>query len=189
MPWMNAEADLIQTDVLAGEVGAALERWQGIWEDVESTSAWERWLLGGKLAALRAEIALETEDAESAASWAGRAIKMARGVHRTKYEAVAHTLLGKSLMAMRRVEDATREMRLAVEQTDKLGSPWGSWRARAELARLLEETGDENGAEVEFRAVAEIIRSVAAGLKNERGSRFLSAQPVADVLARGGSPS
>ncbi|HYM67739.1 MAG TPA: AAA family ATPase, partial [Patescibacteria group bacterium] len=54
MPWMNALVDLIQTDLMAGEIGAALRRWDTLWDEVNSTTAWERWLLGGKMAALRA---------------------------------------------------------------------------------------------------------------------------------------
>jgi hypothetical protein len=76
-------------DVLAGEIGAAETRWPQLWEDVLATPAWERWFLGGKMASLRAEMALQAEDLAAAAVWAERAIVMAREVRRVKYEAVS----------------------------------------------------------------------------------------------------
>src|SRR5919201_2191453 len=54
MPWMNALVDLIHTDVLAGENGAAQARWEELGEAFLATPAWEQWLLAGRMAALRA---------------------------------------------------------------------------------------------------------------------------------------
>ncbi len=182
MPWMNAMVDLIHCDVLAGEMGAAEPGWRRLWEDILATPAWERWLLGGKMAALRAEMALQAEDSAAAAEWAQRAIAMAREVRRVKYEAVARGLLGKALLATGRREDAVREMQAAVRGAEALGNPSGRWRARADLARALEVTGNDAGAEDQFRAAADIIRDVASGLATDRATRFLAAPPVADVL-------
>jgi len=125
MPWMNALVDLIHCDVLAGETGAAETRWRELWGDVIATLAWERWFLGTKMAALRAEIALQQKDPAAAAEWANKAIEMARGVHRLKYEAVARAALGKGLLAMGRAQDAARELHTAVKLADALGNPAG----------------------------------------------------------------
>jgi len=182
MPWMNAEVDLVQCDVLAGEAGTAEARWRGLWEQVLATPAWERWLLGGKLAAFRAEIALQQDDPFAAAEWAEKAIEMARGVRRLKYEATARVTLGKALLAMGRTQDAVRELQAAVKVADSLGSPFGRWRAKAELARALEVAGHDAEAESQLRSAAEIIRDVAAALSAERAARFLAVPPIADVV-------
>ncbi|HEY7281374.1 MAG TPA: AAA family ATPase [Actinomycetota bacterium] len=186
MPWMNAIVDLVATEVLANEYGAARARWDGIWDDIVATSAWERWYLGGKMAALRAEIALATEGPDQAAEWAVRAVGMARDVGRRKYEAVARATLGRVLVASGRPEDGVRELRSAVAIADALGNPTGRSRARADLSRALGTTGDDEGAHSEIATAAAIIRGIADGLSDRRRTRFLGAGPVADVLAAAG---
>jgi tetratricopeptide (TPR) repeat protein len=182
MPWMNAAVDLIHCDVLAGEIGAAETRWRELWEDVLATPAWERWLLGGKMAALRADMALQAEDPAAAAEWAQLALAMAREVHRVKYEAVARGLLGRALLTLGRREEAVRELHAAANGAESLGNPSGCWWARANLARALEVAGDDAGAEDQLRVAAGIIRGMATGLSTDRARRFLAAPPVAEVL-------
>jgi class 3 adenylate cyclase/tetratricopeptide (TPR) repeat protein len=186
MPWMNALVDMIQTDVLAGEIGAATARWEELWDDVLATPAWEQWLLAGKMAALHAQIALASEGAEAAAGWAEKAIAMARRVRRVKYEAVARGILGKALVAMGRSHDALIELRAAVAGADALGNPFGRWRARADLAEALDAAGDDEGAAIAFREAAGIIRETAAALAPSRAERFTSTPPVAEVLEAAG---
>ena len=182
MPWMNAAVDLIQTDLMAGEFGAAEVRWRDLWDKVLATPAWERWLLGGKMAALRAGIALETEPPEVAAEWAQKAIAMARPVRRTKYENVARAILGKALLAMGRRQDALRELQEAVRGADMLGNPAARWRVRADLAAALDAAGDDKGEESAFREAARIIRDIEASLAPERAKRFVATPHVARVL-------
>lgn len=182
MPWMNALVDLIHCDVLAGETGAAETRWRELWDDVIATPAWERWFLGGKMAALRAEIALQQEDPAAAAEWAEKAIEMARTVHRVKYEAVARAALGKALLAMGRGQDAVRELQTAVRVADALGNPSGRWRAKGDLAQALVVSGNDAEAETPLREASAIIRSVATGLSSERAARFLAAPPIASIV-------
>jgi tetratricopeptide (TPR) repeat protein len=182
MPWMNAEVDLIQTDLMAGEVGAAEVRWRELWDQVIATPAWERWLLGGRMAALRAGIALEAESAEAAAEWAQKAIAMARSVRRAKYESVARAVLGQALLAMGQREEALSELKEAVKGADALGNPAARWRARADLAAALAATGDEEGQESALREAARIIREIEAGLAPERALRFVAAPQVGRVL-------
>jgi class 3 adenylate cyclase/tetratricopeptide (TPR) repeat protein len=186
MPWMNAAVDLIQTDLLSGEVGAAEVRWPELWEEVIATPAWERWLLGSKMAAFKAEIALETGSPEAAAEWAQKAIGIARQSRRPKYEAVARVILGKALQALGRREDGLRELQAAVRGADRLGSPALRWQSRADLAAALEASGDDKAAEHSFREAAGIIREVEAGLSPERARRFVTAATVAGVLRTAG---
>ena len=187
MPWMNALVDLIHTDILAGEIGAAESRWRNLWGDVVATPAWEQWLLAGRMAALRSQIALASEGPEGAMEWAEKAIAMARRVRRVKYEAVARGILGKSLLAMGREQDALGQLRAAMGGADALGNPFGRWRARADLAGALDAVRDDEGAALAFREAAGIIREMAAGLARPRAERFTSAPPVAEVLRAAGA--
>jgi len=186
MPWMNALVDLIHTDVLGGEFGAADARWRELWEDVLGTPAWEQWLLAGRMAALRAQIALASEGPAAAAEWAQKAIAMARQVHRVKYEAVARGVLGSALLAMGRGQEALPELRAAMGGADALVNPFGRWRAWADLAQALDAIRDDQGAALAFREAAGIIRETAAGLAPSRAERLASAPPVAEVLKAAG---
>jgi len=182
MPWMNAAVDLMQTDLMAGEFGAAEVRWRELWEQVMATTAWERWLLGGKMAAIRAGIAFETGHPEAAAEWAYKAIEMSLSVKRTKYESVARAVLGKALMSMGRRQDALNELQKAVKGADSLGNPAARWRARADLAEALAATGDDEGQEIALREAAGIIREIEAGLAPQRAERFVANPQVTTVL-------
>jgi class 3 adenylate cyclase/tetratricopeptide (TPR) repeat protein len=182
MPWMNAAVDLMQTDLMAGEFGAAEVRWRELWDQVMATTAWERWLLGGKMAAIRAGIAFETGPPEAAAEWAHRAIEMSLSVRRTKYESVARAILGKALMSMGRRQEALTELQKAVQGADSLGNPAARWRSRADLAAALAATGDDEGQETAFQEAAGIIRAIEAGLAPERAKRFVATPQVAGVL-------
>ena len=178
MPWMNAEADLAHVDLLAREYGAALTRWEALWEPVLATTAWERWLLGGKLAAFRAEIALHTETLDSALDWATRAVEMARTSRRVKYDVVARTTLGSALLRAGRSDDAVRELTAAADAADGLGNPAGRWPAHAGLAAALYRSGDDTGAERHHRIASDVVDEVAAGLSPERAEKFLAAVPL-----------
>ncbi|HSS94969.1 MAG TPA: adenylate/guanylate cyclase domain-containing protein [Candidatus Dormibacteraeota bacterium] len=182
MPWMNAVVDLMETDLLAGEAGAADARWRELWDQVLATPAWERWLLGSKMAAFKAEIALQSKSPDEAAGWATRAIQMSAVVRRAKYEAVAHAILGRALQAMGRHQEGVRELRAAVQQADDVGSPPSRWRLRADLGAVLAAGGDDQGADSALRESASIIRGVEAALAPRRAARFLNVPRVAAIL-------
>jgi predicted ATPase/class 3 adenylate cyclase len=186
MPWMNARADLIGAHLLGGALGLVEREWPGAWDDALAVQAWEHWLITGRLAAYRAEWELEAGQLDDAVTWARRAIEMARGVHRRKYEAIALTVLGRALTAQGQGEAAATELRTAVEIADALGSPLLRWQARAALAKAL-STGS-NGADPggSLQEAAAIVRDVAASLAPERGSAYLAAPPVAEVLEAAG---
>jgi class 3 adenylate cyclase/tetratricopeptide (TPR) repeat protein len=182
MPWMNAEMDLLQTELLEGDVGGAEVRFRDLWDDARKSTAWERWYLAGKVAAARAEIALHVDGPEVAAEWAQRAIDMARPVRRLKYETVARTTLAEALLGMGRGPAAVAELQTAVGDADRLGSPPGRWKSREALGRALYGLGRDDEAERTFREASDVIQDVAKGLPPERAARFLNAAPVLEVL-------
>ena len=95
MPRRFALSDLLQTDLLAGDIGRAQADWPALWEDAAEATGWTRWLILGRLAVARSEIALHAEPAESAAEWAAKAVEVTVRTRRRKYEALARAHLGR----------------------------------------------------------------------------------------------
>ena len=182
MPRAMAMADLVQTALLQGDITTAENTWRIQWEGSINTRGWARWLVGIRLAAAKAELGLLTGRTEDAVEWARKTIELSIPVRRVKYEIVGRTLLGEALVALGKSGEALPELRLAVEQADRLGSPPQRWQAQASLARALYATGDDNGAERAFAAASTVIQNVAAGLSAERSARFLSAEPIQSIL-------
>jgi class 3 adenylate cyclase/tetratricopeptide (TPR) repeat protein len=176
MPWMNARADVICADLLLGEVGRVERAWGAAWDDAVASHGWERWLVAGRLASVRADAALEAGHLDEAVTWARRALDMARTTKRRKYEIASLITLGSALAGQGLSEDAAGELMAAVQRADGPGgSPLLRWRARAAL-------GGVAGYEEEWHAATAIISDVAASLAPERAARYLAAPQVARVL-------
>ena len=182
MPRANAMADLVQAALLAGDLGTAETTWHTQWEDSSEAKAWDRWLVGGRLAATRAEMAMAMGRLDEAIDWARKAIELCIPVRRLKYEIVGRIVLGHALLASGKARDAVTDLKLAVEQADRLDNPPLRWRARGALGKSLYATGDDSGAEGAFGEASKIIRELAAGLAPERSTRYLDAEPVREVL-------
>jgi tetratricopeptide (TPR) repeat protein len=182
MPRANAMADLVQAALLAGDLGTAETTWHTQWEDSREAKAWDRWLVGGRLAATRAEMAMAMNRLDEAIDWARKAIELCIPVRRLKYEIVGRIVLGQGLLASGKATDAVADLKLAVEQADRLDSPPLRWRARGALGKSLYATGDDSGAEGAFGEASKIIRELADGLAPERSTRYLDAEPVREVL-------
>jgi tetratricopeptide (TPR) repeat protein len=185
MPWQNALVDLVFDDLLAGDIGSAEARWPKVWDDVSAGQAWQRWMLVGKMAAARAELALHGGRHEEAADWAIKAMEMARPVGRKKYETAARITLGRALVAMGRPSEAVDELRIAVSDADGLGTPPARWQARAAFGQALLESGLDDEAGASYAEAGRIIEEMASGLAPERAKRLLSVDPIQEVLKAG----
>ena len=108
MPWMNARADVICADLLLEEIGAVERAWPAAWDDALACQGWERWLITGRLASVRADAELEAGRLDDAVTWARRALEMARTVRRRKYEIASLITLGSALAAQGAHEEARR---------------------------------------------------------------------------------
>ena len=157
--------------------------WLSAWDDAIASVAWERRLLGGRLAALRAELELQEGRFDDAMTWARRAIETAVSTRRRKYEVVSRVTLGRVLSAQGEHDAAVRELHRAVEAADALGSPLFRWQSRAALGESQKESSDE-GAESEstLREAVEIVHEVANSLSSERSAAYLAAPQVVRVL-------
>ena len=185
MPRAMSATDLVQTAILARDLGEAEKFWKPLWRDPEEIpNDWTRWLVRGRLAAAQAEMALLANNAEAAAEWARNAIELAQPVHRLKYEVVARTLLGRALLGLGKQAEAVAELKVATELSDGLGSPAQRWPAWAALGEALYASGDDKETESAFANAGSIIHAMASDLPREYAAKFMAAEQVREVLTR-----
>lgn len=184
MPRQFAGADLLATQLLEGDVGGAQAAWPARWEAAEHATAWTTWLIAGRLAAVRAEIALHAEPADAAIDWANRSLELARRTRRRKYEARSLSLLAQILAKAGRRERVLEHARAAVSIADELVNPPGRWHARETLASLAYAQGEDDVAAAAADEAVEIVRTFAATLAPKRAEKLLASPAITDVLAR-----
>ena len=89
-----------------------------------------QWLMAGRLAEARAEIALAKGDhAEAARLARGAPSTQSRKVRRAKYSLAARLVLGQALMALGQPERGIDELHAALDGIRRLGHPPTLWRA------------------------------------------------------------
>jgi class 3 adenylate cyclase/tetratricopeptide (TPR) repeat protein len=189
MPIQFARSDLLFTQLLAGDVGGAQAVWPSLWEGAGHATGWTTWLIAGRLATARAEIALHSETPETAVEWALRAIEIAERTKRRKYEARSRTILGEALGKLGRRDEALAALRTAVALADELIGPPGRWRAREALGRVSHLLGDDNTAATAYAEVGDLIESFAGTLAPSRSARFLAAPAISQILSLAGRTS
>jgi class 3 adenylate cyclase/tetratricopeptide (TPR) repeat protein len=189
MPKQFAGSDLLFTALLAGDVGRAQAMWPSLWADAEHATGWTTWLIAGRLACARAEIALHAEAPESCVEWATRATAVARRTRRRKYEARALTILGQALASLGRREEALESLRSAVAIADELVGQPARWQARSALGQVAYAVGADDVAETAYLQAGELVASLASTLAPERAQRLLAAPAIAAILTRTGLPA
>ena len=180
---ISGRIDLLAIDLAEGEVGRAQAAWPTLWQAALSGRGLHRWLMRGRLATVRAEIALALGDAALAAEAAVEAIEHARAHGRLKYEAASRLVLGSALLRLERRSEAISELRRTLESARRLGHPPFLARSAAVLARALVAVGDDAEAETAHETARRAVDRFAATLPEERRTRFLSAPPVALIVA------
>jgi class 3 adenylate cyclase/tetratricopeptide (TPR) repeat protein len=164
MPLQFAGSDLLWTDLLAGDVGAAQAAWPDRWAKAEHATGWTRWLIAGRHLSARAEIALAAESPEAAVEWANRALAVARRTRRRKYEARSLATLGQGLARLGRRDEALEALRAAVRIADDLVGPPARWDARAALGRAAYEVGADDEAAKAYTQARELVDTFSATL-------------------------
>jgi tetratricopeptide (TPR) repeat protein len=182
MPRRFALSDLLQTSLLDGDVGRAQADWPALWEDAAEATGWTRWLILGRLAVARSEIALHAEPPDVAADWAAKAVEVTARTRRRKYEVLARAHLGRALLALGRPAEALGELRSAVEIADALVNPVGRWQSRVSLAAALDATGDEEAAAATVIQARRILTDFAATLAPGRAATLLAAPRAREIL-------
>lgn len=183
MPRRFAQSDLLQTSLLEGDIGRAQIDWPRLWEDAEQASAWTRWLIYGRLAAARAEIALHAETPESAVEWSQKAIDIATSTSRRKYEAIARTTLGEALTRLGRRDEALAELESAARIADELIGPPARFKARAALARAAYALGDDERAAAANVEARVLVDDFVASLAPERADQVRASPVVQELFA------
>ena len=183
MPRRFALSDLLQTALLDGDIGRAQADWPALWEDAAGATGWTRWLILGRLAVARAEIALHAEAPEVAAEWAAKAVEITVRTRRRKYEVPARAHLGHALLLLDRSAEGLTELRAAVTIADELVNPVGRWQSRASLAAGLRATGDEEAAAATATDAGRILTNFASTLAPARADTMLAAPRAREVLA------
>jgi len=186
MPLQFAGSDLLFTQLLAGEFGEAQVAWPKLWEGAEHATAWTTWLIAGRLAAARAEIALHTESPESAREWATRSVAIAQRTKRRKYEARSLTLLGQALVQLRRRDEAVDAFESATAIADELVGPPLRWSARAAYGEAAYALGADDAAAAAYGEAARLIESFAETLRPDRSATLHRAPAVSNILAAAG---
>jgi class 3 adenylate cyclase/tetratricopeptide (TPR) repeat protein len=181
MPKQFAGSDLIQTHLLAGDVGSALRDWEVRWEDAAHATGWTTWLIAGRLLAARAEIALEAETPEEAAEWAERAVEVAGRTRRKKYKARSLAIFGQALVRLGRRDEGLQALRSAVTIADEIFSPPARWHARAALGRTAYELGEDDVAATVYKEAGELVEAFSATLAPERAAT-LARSPLVDEI-------
>jgi class 3 adenylate cyclase/tetratricopeptide (TPR) repeat protein len=186
MPRQFAGSDLLFTLLLMGDVGAAQAAWPARWDGISEATGWTTWLIAGRLAAARAEIALHAEEPESAIEWAQRSLELARRTHRRKYEARSLSLLGQAHARRGRRDDALVALRSGVGIADELIGPPARWHARAALGDAAYALGDDETAGVAFAEAADLVDGFVETLAPEHAAAVLDAEPVSSLRSRAG---
>jgi tetratricopeptide (TPR) repeat protein len=186
MPKQFAGSDLLFTQLLEGDIGGAQAAWPARWEGAEQATGWTTWLIAGRLAAARAEIALHAESPEVAAEWAERSLSIARRTKRRKYEARSLTLLGQALARLQRKDEAVLALRSAIEIADALIGPPARWQARAALGQVAQTVGDDDVADAAYVEAGRLVETFAETLAPERASHLLGAPAINEILSLAG---
>jgi tetratricopeptide (TPR) repeat protein len=186
MPRQFAASDLVFTQLLTDDVGGAQAAWPGFWEGAENETGWTRWLIVGRLAVARAEIALRAESRESAVEWSQRALAITRSTMRRKYEARSLVLLGQALGRLGQRDDALAALRSAVDVADELVGPPARWQARATLGEVAYALGEDDIASVAYDEAADLVAGFVPTLAPERSASVLAAPPVVEILSAAG---
>ena len=184
---LQSGIDQLFTDLARGEVGRAEARWPELWDRTQNTKGTHQWLMAGRLAKARAEIALAKGEHAEAARLAQEAIDQSREVRRAKYELAARLVLGQALMALGQPQRGIDELHTALRGIRRLGHPPTLWRAWWTLGTGLAQTGQDAEAAAAVEAAANTLRTFAATLAPERSEPLLVAEPSREILSAAGS--
>jgi tetratricopeptide (TPR) repeat protein len=181
MPLQFAGSDLLWTDLLAGDIGAAQGDWPERWATAERATGWSRWLVAGRLLCARAEIALAAETPESAADWSHRALAVCRRTRRRKYEGRTLTTFGEALVRLGMREDGLAALREAVRIADDLIGPPARWHARAALGRIAYELGEDDEAARAYAKARQLVDAFSATLAPQRAAALATSPVVQEI--------
>jgi class 3 adenylate cyclase len=162
-----------------GKVRAASQAIEGAIAD----ETWDRWARARLLPA-RVEIAVAAGDVATA-----RRAAEELGEHVTTYASPAlegsrHEAWGRVLLSEGDAAGAARELRSAIKRWQDVGAPYETASARVLLASALRRLGDDDAADLEFRAARDAFARLGARLDLASAERAM-----AEAAARRSAPA
>jgi hypothetical protein len=131
----------------------------------------------------RGALALVRGQHDEAWRFATESLELARQTHARKHEPRAQRLQGEILAATGRLNEALPVTQASITGARKLRTQRDIWMGTLTLGKTLVRLGEDKEAEAAFNASAEIIESIAAGLKDDSFIQsFLSAPPVREAF-------
>jgi class 3 adenylate cyclase/tetratricopeptide (TPR) repeat protein len=182
---VQSSVDLLLLDLLTGDVGRAERELPALREQAVGLKGWHEWLVGGRLEDLTARVALARGDNVAAATAALRSIDHARRHGRAKYESWGHLLLAQARANVDGLDEARAHADQALAIARRIKHAPSIWAAADVVRQASERTGDDEAATAAARTAVEAVDAWASGLADERRERFLSAPPIAAILAAG----
>jgi tetratricopeptide (TPR) repeat protein len=152
-------------------------------EDIFARDEWFRWRYNMRHQASEAAHWLKVGDLDQAATFADRLLDMAMRFGAWKYVASAHNLKGGIARRRNEPAQAVAHLRTAAEHLRAHPAPLVGWKTHAALGRVLQASGDGEGAARAFAESAALVRKIAEGVHEPdlRGI-FLASEPVRRVL-------
>ncbi len=163
LAWIQAGIDILEADILDGELGRADAAWASLWEQTEATEGFHQWLMAGRLLVARAQLDLGLGDPTTAASAAEGAIAHADATERPKQRVAARLILGEALVELGREDEGLAEMAAGVAIARQSTHPPTRWRADAAFGRALMRSGDEEAAAAFVLARSETVGNLRSG--------------------------
>jgi tetratricopeptide (TPR) repeat protein len=183
-PLANALVNLGADYLAVGEPAQAEEAFAEA-ESLLEVEEWMRWRWHTRLLVSQGRLALTRGDLQAAEEHGQEALALARETSARKNLARARHLLGKVYLAAGEADQATSQLRQAVEFARDVTNPRLHWQSLDALARAYRELGGEEKAVQLWSQAAAEIQDTAAGLASEQLRRtFLQATPIRSIRER-----
>lgn len=193
----SAEARLPSWRAMPLAILARLEAWRGnirgAEEALESThiGSEDEYLfnlllqMGGALALARAEVALAKGDTVSTEAIIAKLITRIKDTGGRYLVAEALYVRAKAALAAGRTDDARLALTEACTGAEEIGSNFVLWRTLAAMARIEEQSGNNDRSNELRKRAREIVENIAAHTPTDLRKLFVSTPEVGDLLHQG----
>jgi class 3 adenylate cyclase/tetratricopeptide (TPR) repeat protein len=180
---ISARLDLLYTDLLAGDVGAAERTIPDLAVALEGAKGFHQFLWSIRLAVARAEAARLAGRHDEAISFARTALSETERFGRRKYDCLVRVPLARSLVATGRPEEAVEVVDRAIVEAERLGHLPSRWLSLSALAEARAAVGDDEGAEDARVAAVRNIEAFAEGLGDAHRATLRERPDVAALMS------
>ena len=180
---ISARLDLLYTDLLSGDAGAAEREIPDLAEALEGAKGFHQFLWTIRLVAARSETAFQTGRYEDAISFGQTAIEEAERFGRRKYDCLVRVPLARSLVATGRPDEAAEIVTRAVVEAERLGHLPSRWAALAALAEAEAARGNEQAADDAVAAARRSVDEFAGRLTDDHRASLFARRDVANLMS------